>query len=141
MSKEHDKDNPYITIGENVNSKALAIIGYGIPIALLILALPFPFFRHVFTFGSIIITVICCFAVYVAYEDKKNGVIRTRPTKKGVVLPKWLKTTFFLTMICLSAGLRLGFYIVPVCWLINWLALVSFQAHIEDTYKDEPKED
>ena len=138
---DYDKDHPHITIAEHANPKALSVLFFGLPIACIILSIPFPFFRHIFTFGSFIVTLICCFAVYAAYEDKNNGVKRSRPIKEGFTFPKWFKPTFFLVLILGSAGLRLGFYIVPVLWLINWICLVSFQSHLEATYPPKEEKD
>lgn len=141
MSTKYDANNPYIKASKNANPKALAAMCFGIPILTMILALPFPFFRHIFTFSTVIVTIILCIAVGMAYEDKKNGVVRSRPTKNKFVLPKWFKPAFFLFMIAGSAGLRLGWYIVSICWLINWGCFVAFQKHMEATYKESVKKD
>lgn len=136
MSKKHDANNPYIIIRKNAQPKAFAITLYGVPFACIILALPFPFFRFVFTFGTFIATLISVAAVVMAYEDKNNGVVRERLIKRSFDLPKWFNPAFFLTLIVVSAGLRLGWYLVPICWLLNWACLFSMLAHIEATYED-----
>jgi hypothetical protein len=125
-----------ITITPKANTMAASLTFYLVPVALLLLALPFPFFRHVFTFGSFVITIIAALGCYAAYEDKEHGVKRDRPAK-GFTLPSWSKHAFFLFVIAVSAGLRLGWYIVPVLWLINWICLVSLQSHIRATYREE----
>jgi hypothetical protein len=127
---------PKLTITPKANTKAATLIFYGVPIALLLLALPFPFFRHIFTFASFIIAPITVLGCYAAYEDKEHGVKRDRPPK-GFSLPSWCKHAFFLFIIAGSAGLRLGWYIVPVIWVINWVCLVSLQSHMEATYREE----
>jgi len=138
MSKAHDANNPYITMSSKADPKALALFVFGVPILVLLLAFPFPFFRHVFTFGSVIITILGVFAVIMAYKDKRNGVVR--PARPNFQLPKWFLPTFFLTMVIASAGMRLGWYIVPLCWLINWGTFISTMRRIRATYKKEPKE-
>lgn len=127
---------PKLTIAPKASTKIAALISYGIPTVLLCLALPFPFFRHIFTFGSFIITAVAIFGCYAAYEDKEHGVKRDRPVK-GFSLPGWCKHAFFLFIIAASAGLRLGWYLVPIFWLINWICLTSLQSHIRATYREE----
>ncbi len=137
MSEKHDANNPYITIGKNANPKAISVVFYGTTLLVLILALPFPFFRHVFTFGSIIMTGLCFAGAVMAHLDKENGVVRLRPKKKGFVFPKWFKPAFFLSVIGISAGLRLGWYLIPLCWVINWACIYSSGKHIDATYKEK----
>ena len=125
-----------ITITPKANTKAATLTFYGIPIVLLLLALPFPFFRHIFTFGSFVVAVLTGFGCYAAYEDRQHGVKRNRPDE-GFNLPKWVKHAFFLFIIAGSAGLRLGWYLVPILWLISWMCMVSLQSHIQATYKED----
>lgn len=135
MSEKHDADNPYIGVAENANPKAFSIVFFGAPTLILLLALMFPFFRHIFTFGTVALTAICIAAVMMAYMDKENGVIRQRPDRKGFAFPKWFRPAFFLLMIFGSAGLRLGWYFIPLCWVLNWVCLTSFRIYLEATYE------
>jgi hypothetical protein len=128
---------PKLTIKSSADTKSFALIFYGVPIILLCLALPFPFFRHIFTFGSFVVTILAILGCISAYEDKMHGVKRDKPINRGFTLPSWFKHVFFAFMIALSAGLRLGWYTVPVLWVINWACLVSLQSHIKATYREE----
>jgi len=127
-----------ISIAPKANTKVGSLTFFTVPIVLLLLAIPFPFFRHIFTFASFIVTIIAALSCYAAYEDMRNGVKRNRPAK-GFTMPKWFKHAFFIFIIAVSAGLRLGWYLVSILWVINWVCLVSAHSHVKATYL--PKED
>ena len=130
---------PKITVSETANPKLGAVFFFGIPVLVLLLSLRFPFFQHIFTFGTFLLTVLLALGCGAAYEDKKNNVKRPRPAPgRRFEPPKWFKPTFFIVMIALSAGLRLGWYLVPLCWLANWIMIESIAQHIRAGY---PKED
>jgi len=135
MSEEHDADNPYITMTENSKSGNLAVVFFGTSLTLAALAIPFPFFRGVFAFASIILAVFMAIGAVCAGKDFENGVKRVRPKKWGSSnIPKWFKIGFFLAMIGISAGLKLGFYLVPIAWLISWIAIYGMVKNIEKTF-------
>jgi len=126
-------DTGYIQISKDANAKMIALVFYGTFTLLALLALPFPFFRHVFTFASLVGTGFAIFISYSAYEDKKNKAKKNRPTNVFNP-PAWFKPVFYISMIGISAGLRLGFYIVPIAWIITWAAMESMKMHMDACY-------
>jgi len=129
-----------ITISKNANLKALALTFYGAFLVLLLLALFIPFFRHILTFTSVITAGFAISACIFAYKDKEAGIKKTRPAN-FYVPPKWFKPTFYLSMILGTAGLRLGFYIVPILWIITWIFMSSMATHVRACYEMKDKND
>jgi len=133
---------PKLTISETANPKLGAWFFFGIPVLVLILSLRFPFFQHVFTFGTFLLTVLMAMGCSAAYDDKKKNVERVRPKPENRFNPpKWFKPTFFIAMIALSAGLRLGWYLVPLCWIVIWICIESIASHVRAGYPKEDKDE
>jgi len=130
------KTTPTIIINKSANHVALVAIFYGIFLAITLLCFVNPFFQHLLIFLSVMTTIASVGGCIGAYNDKKNGVKRSRPTQKRF-FPKWSLHAFFGFMIMITAGLKLGYYIVPLCWVISWVALYSGIQHIKATYEDE----
>ncbi len=135
-------NDPMVTIEESTHPKLLWITYLGLSTVVLLLALFMPFFRSIFIFGTLIITAISILSVSAAYKDRKAGVKRIGPRRSFTTSKwKWAKNAFFLTMICLSAGMQMGWYIIPLCWILNWICLESFIIHMRATYKEEKGEE
>jgi hypothetical protein len=75
-----------------------------------------------------------------AKEDLDKGPKRVRPATWGTAnIPIWFKIGFFLFMIAITAGLRLGFYVVPVAWVLIWAAIYSILNYIEKSFIEDKK--
>lgn len=133
------KYKPKINLENRVNSKWITILFFAVPLIMVFLALGMPFFRHIVTFGTFIFTAFFFLGAMAAKDDRDAGVKRKRPEVTFKV-PEWMPHVFFVIMILISAGLRLGWYLVPVCWLASWVFFYSLRAHIRATYIDEPSE-
>jgi hypothetical protein len=124
-----------IIIKSNAKPTHLAHLFFGGFIVLALLAIPIPFFRYTLTFSSLFLAIACSMGAYTAWNDKTGGVKRIKPDNWGnSVIPRWFKTGFFIFMIIVTAGLRLGFYLVPIAWIINWVMLYSILNHIKATF-------
>jgi hypothetical protein len=129
-----------ITINPNAKPNHVAKVFFGVSIGLALLAVPVPFFRHVLTFSSIILAIICVLGAMAAKEDLDKGPKRVRPATWGTAnIPIWFKIGFFLFMIAITAGLRLGFYVVPVAWVLIWAAIYSILNYIEKSFIEDKK--
>lgn len=130
-----------ITLSESSNPKLLALVTFGPPIAILALAIFFPFFFHLFNFASLalmVFLIIVAIAFNVARE-KEDGVKVKENNIVGIttpVLPKWFRATFFITMIAVSAGLQMWFYLVPVFWIVSWICLESIRVNVKEICAD-----
>ena len=133
-----DGTSSKITINPDAKANYVAHLFIGISLALGILSIPFPFFRGILVFGSLIMAVILSLGCMAAYDDMKAGVRRIKPASWGKSsIPKWFKIVFFLFMIGVTAGLRMGFFLTPVCWVVIWVMITSMLSHIEATFVKE----
>ena len=138
--KPLEKYKPKVTINPDPDKVLLFCkFFYGLPLAVTVLALFIPFFRHILTFSSVALAILLCVACGAAYDDRKHRVKRGKQPVFKKPLPKWSMTAFFLFMILVTAGLRLGFYIVPAAWLVSWIVTYSGIQHVKATYDPEEK--
>jgi len=133
------KYTPKITINPDAKPNHFGHVFFGGFLLMAALALPIPFFRHTLTFSSVVVAGFAAVGCKLAYDDLKKGAVRIKPPTWGEsTIPKWWKHWgFWLIMIGVTAGLRLGFYIVPVAWIVSWVAIHSMIKHIEATFKKE----
>ena len=130
------KPTPTIIIEKDSNPAAFIGIIYGAFLLTALFCFVNPFFRQLFIFSSLIATIISVTGCVSAYKDKENGVERDRPTQKRF-FPKWTFHVFYITMIIISAGLGLAYYLVAIAWLISWASMWSGVQHIKATWKKE----
>jgi len=132
------KETPIVTINEDSNPVIVVSLFYGVFLIIALFSFVNPFFRHLLIFLSVLATITSVMGCFCSYDDKKNGIKRSRPKRRGV-FPKWTFHVFFAIMIAVTAGLELGYYIIPVCWVISWVMLHSGIQHIKATYEDKEK--
>lgn len=138
VKKKNPNYSPKVTINEDANVQLLGVLYFGVPIVLALLALPIPFFRYVITFGTVILTILMGLALAGLIEDYNNGVKFPRYKRKRKPWPKWVPHVCFAFMVLVSAGLRLGWYLVPVCWVAIWVLFYAFMNHLNDMWIDKP---
>lgn len=124
------------TIGESFDPKLVGILFYGIPILLLLLSIPFAFFRHLFNFSSMALAVLFVLSALALVEDDKNGIKRDRPKKKDFKFPTWFRIMFFIVIILVSAGLRYGYYVTPLAWIVIWICLENDMRLLEKSWRN-----
>lgn len=137
-----EKRKAYIQISEKRSSSIWTYFTIIImPIVFLALSIYYgQFFRNIFMFFSVVLTVISCIAAVLALKDKERGIKR-KLKRKPRPIPNWIEIPFFIGIIAITAGLKFGYYIIPSCWLITWIALANFDHLIKATYEEEPNED
>lgn len=114
------------------NTTSMLLMGAIIVLALL--SIPVPFFRHVIFFGSSILAVLCVIGMVSASQNKEKFIKKIQ-AEPSAGLPKWAQPVFFLTMIGITAGLRIGWYITPMCWAVVWFTTFSIQQDIKTAKK------
>jgi len=130
------KQTPTVIVTEKANITVILSIFFGGFLSLAVLSLVYPFFINIFMFSTIIFTLFICFACVSAYDDKEKGVKRVKPKQK-VFFPKGTLHVFFIIMIAISAGLKLGYFSIAACWLLSWIASCSLRTHVRATYIKE----
>jgi len=126
---------PKVIMAEDLKQIPLLICCLGGPVASVILAIFFPFFRYLLNFGTVVITILLFFGMMAAKDDLEAGVERPRP-KRRINIPDWVPNIFFAFMVIMTAGLRLGWYLIPVCWVACWIFYYNFRNFVRKTYKD-----
>jgi hypothetical protein len=69
-------------------------------------------------------------------EDDKNGIKRDRPKKKDFKFPTWFRIMFFIVIILVSAGLRYGYYVTPLAWIVIWICLENDMRLLEKSWRN-----
>lgn len=135
------KPTPTVIVKEDANITVILSIFFGGFLSLAVLSLVYPFFINIFMFSTVIITFFICATCVSAYNDKERGVRRVKPKQK-TFFPKGTLHVFFIIMIVISAGMKLGYFIIAGCWLLSWIASYSLRIHLRATYiKETDNED
>ncbi len=131
------REEPIIEIKEGAKPSIILTFYMGVPFAIMILALMFDFFRNILFFGTFVWTALHVLVFVGSISDLEKGVKRKRPTPAKKQLPKWFTPAYFLVMITVTAGMELGWYLAPICWIINWALFMMIIGNVRKTFVEE----
>ena len=108
-------------------------------IILLVLSLKYPFARNLYIFTAYMLTIFSVGILVALTFDADNGVRRAYVKAVDSPYPIHL-SAFFVVMIAASAGLKMAYYTVAVCWCIMWFCSATSRALIRKTMERKPDE-
>jgi len=108
-------------------------------IIMLVLSLKYPFARNLYIFATYLLAILSVWVLAALTYDADNGVRRAYIKAVDSPYPIHL-SAFFILMIAASAGLKIAYYTVAICWCIMWFCSVNSRALIRKTMERKPDE-